>query len=87
MTANWFIQNFRKVTKYTPMQYILNLRITNAMNLIDNTNYNMSQIASAIGYENSMYFSRIFKKHTVLLQLRINKEIENRDNGKTHFYL
>ena len=66
MTANWFIQNFRKVTKCTPMQYILNLRITNAMNLIDNTNYNMSQIASAIGYENSMYFSRIFKKHTGL---------------------
>ena len=64
MTANWFIQNFRRITKYTPMQYILNLRMTNAMNLIDNTNYNMTQIASAIGYDNSMYFSRIFKKHT-----------------------
>ena len=34
------------------------------MNLIDNTDYNMSQIASAVGYDNSMYFSRIFKKHT-----------------------
>jgi YesN/AraC family two-component response regulator len=34
------------------------------MNLIDNTNYNMTQIATAIGYDNSMYFSRVFKKHT-----------------------
>ena len=66
MTANWFIQSFRRVTKYTPMQYIVHLRMTNAMNLIDNTNYNMAQIASAIGYDNSMYFSRIFKKHTGL---------------------
>ena len=64
MTANWFIQSFRKITKFTPMQYILNLRMTNAMNLIDNTNYNMTQIATAIGYDNSMYFSRVFKKHT-----------------------
>ena len=64
MTVNWFTQNFKKITKVTPMQYILSLRITNAMNLIDNTDYNMAQIASAVGYENSMYFSRIFKKHT-----------------------
>ena len=64
MTANWFIQSFHKITKFTPMQYILNLRMTNAMNLIDNTNYNMTQIATAIGYDNSMYFSRVFKKHT-----------------------
>ena len=48
------------------MQYIVHLRMTNAMNLIDNTNYNMAQIAAAIGYDNSMYFSRIFKKHTGL---------------------
>lgn len=64
MTVNWFIQSFRKVTKYTPMQYILSLRMANAMYLIDNTNSNMTQIATAIGYDNSMYFSRVFKKHT-----------------------
>lgn len=64
MTANWFIQSFKKITKFTPMQYILSLRMTNAMNLIDTTNYNMTQIAYAVGYDNSMYFSRVFKKHT-----------------------
>ena len=64
LTANWFTQSFKKVTKFTPMQYILSLRITNAMNMIDNTDYNMTQIAYAVGYDNSMYFSRVFKKHT-----------------------
>ena len=37
--------------------------MTNAMNLIDNTDYNMTEIASAIGYDNSLYFSRLFKKN------------------------
>ena len=78
MTANWFIQSFRKVTKYTPMQYIVHLRMTNAMNLIDNTNYNMSQIASAIGYDNSMYFSRIFKKHTGMTPTEYKRRNENK---------
>ncbi len=64
MTANWFTQNFKKITKFTPMQYILSLRMVNAMNMIDSTNYNITQVANAVGYDNSMYFSRIFKKHT-----------------------
>ncbi len=77
MTVNWFTQNFKKVTKVTPMQYILSLRITNAMNLIDNTDYNMTQIADAVGYNNSMYFSRIFKKHTGMTPT----EYKNRNNN------
>lgn len=78
MTANWFIQSFRKVTKYTPMQYIVHLRMTNAMNLIDNTNYNMAQIAAAIGYDNSMYFSRIFKKHTGMTPTEYKRRNEDK---------
>lgn len=45
------------------MQYILSLCMANARNLIDTTNYNMKQIAATVGYENSMYFSRVFEKH------------------------
>lgn len=77
MTVNWFTQSFKKVTKVTPMQYILSLRITNAMNLIDNTDYNMTQIADAVGYNNSMYFSRIFKKHTGMTPTEYKKRNDN----------
>jgi AraC-like DNA-binding protein len=64
ITSNWFTQSFKKITKCTPMQYIISLRITTAMDMLDHTDYSISQIASAVGYDNSMYFSRIFKKHT-----------------------
>lgn len=66
MTPCWFIQNFKKITGYSPNQYLVNLRITNAMNLMDNTAYNITQIANAVGYDNALYFSRLFKKHTGL---------------------
>lgn len=64
MTSCWFINNFKKITKMTPMQYIVSLRINNAINLIENTDYNISEIANAVGYENSLYFSRLFRKYT-----------------------
>ena len=63
-TPSWFIQNFKQVTKMTPLQYIVSLRINNAMNLLDQTNHNITQIAAAVGYDNALYFSRLFKKHT-----------------------
>lgn len=64
VTSHWFTQSFKKITKSTPMQYIISLRITSAMNMLDNTDYSMARIAEAVGYDNPLYFSRIFKKHT-----------------------
>jgi len=63
ITPCWFIQNFKLVTRMTPLQYLVTLRINNAMNLLNNTNYNITQIASAVGYDNSLYFSRLLKNH------------------------
>jgi len=45
------------------MQYILSLRMANAQNLLESTQYNISEIAEAVGYDNSLYFSRLFHKH------------------------
>jgi YesN/AraC family two-component response regulator len=48
------------------MQYVISLRINNAMNLMENTDYNIEQIAEAVGYDNPSYFRRLFHKHTGL---------------------
>lgn len=55
----------RIVLSYTGMtlkQYIINLRIRKAIDLLINTDADMSKIASSIGYESVYYFSRIFRK-------------------------
>ena len=49
--------------KVTPMQYIQSLRMANAQNLLESTEYNITEIAEAVGYDNPLYFSRLFHKH------------------------
>ena len=63
MSDCWFNRTFKKVTKMTPMQYIIQLRMTNALNLLEHTNYNITQVANAVGYDDAYYFSRLFKKN------------------------
>ncbi len=63
MSTCWFIRSFQQVVKQTPLQYILSLRMANAQSLLENTAYNISEIAAAVGYENPLYFSRLFRRH------------------------
>lgn len=74
MSASWFIRNFKAITKLSPLQYIINLRITNAKVLLTNTDYPISKIASVVGFENALYFSRIFRKHTGLSPVEFKKK-------------
>lgn len=64
MSTCWFIRNFKHYTKMTPLQYIVSIRIANAQSLLETTQYNMTEIAAIVGYDNPLYFSRIFKKQT-----------------------
>ena len=62
MSVSWFLRNFKQVTMKSPMQYILSIRISNAVSLLETTDYNVAEIAAIIGYDNPLYFSRIFRK-------------------------
>lgn len=62
VSVSWFIRNFKHCTGFTPMQYILSKRIYNAEMLLRDPTYNITEIAGIVGYDNPLYFSRIFKK-------------------------
>ncbi len=62
MSVSWFMRNFKQMTGVSPMQYILNLRIENAQMLLETTNYSVNEISAIVGYDNQLYFSRLFKK-------------------------
>ena len=62
MSVSWFLRCFKQYTKQSPMQYITAVRLNNAVNLLENTDYNITEVAAMTGYENPLYFSRIFRK-------------------------
>lgn len=62
MSVSWFIRNFKDYSGSTPTQYLLSLRISNAQSLLESTSYNITEIAEIVGYDNPLYFSRLFKK-------------------------
>lgn len=76
MSVSWFIRNFKEYTDSTPTQYLLSLRISNAQTLLESTNYNVTEIANIVGYENPLYFSRIFKKQSGLSPSEFRKQLQ-----------
>lgn len=62
MSVSWFIRSFKKFTDSTPMQFIVALRVNNAQVLLETTNYSINEISKIVGYDNQLYFSRLFHK-------------------------
>ncbi len=44
------------------MKYLLDQRIRNAQILLETSDLTITEIAHSLGYENPMYFSRVFHK-------------------------
>ena len=59
-----FIHKFKEATGMTPIEYLTKIRIDEARYLLSNSNLNISEIASIVGYDDPLYFSRVFKKVT-----------------------
>ena len=76
VSVSWFIRNFRESTGLTPMQYILSKRIYNAEILLQDPSYNVSEISRVVGYDNPLYFSRIFKKAKGLSPSEYRKSLD-----------
>lgn len=62
MSVSWFIRNFKKYNGTTPMQFVTFIRITNAQMLLETTNYAVNEISRIVGYDNPLYFSRLFRR-------------------------
>ena len=57
-----FIHNFKALTGMAPMEYITAIRIDKAKELLNSSSLNISEISAVVGYDNPLYFSRMFKK-------------------------
>ena len=64
-TPSHLIKVFRKHVGQTPIQFLINLRITEAKRLlVGSPELDIKQIGELVGYTDPHYFSRIFKQAT-----------------------
>lgn len=61
-----FTHKFQRIMHISPARYLTQIRINTAKDLLSSSALNISDIAHVIGYENPLYFSRVFKKETGL---------------------
>lgn len=62
ISVSHFSRLFKQRTRHSPMDYFIQLKIQYACQLLDYSNLRVYEIANAIGYEDTYYFSRIFRK-------------------------
>lgn len=63
IAPNYLYKKFKEKKDMTVMQYLENIRMNKAVELLKNTNISVTMVAGMTGYNDSNYFSRIFKKN------------------------
>jgi AraC-like DNA-binding protein len=61
VTYDFFRKAFKGVMGVPPGQYLLNIKIEKAAQMLRETDLTISEIATKTGFENEFYFSRMFK--------------------------
>ncbi|WMJ89972.1 response regulator transcription factor [Anaerocolumna sp. MB42-C2] len=64
--ATYFSSLFKKETGYTFLEYLSEVRINKAKELLKETNHSIAVICEQVGYSDLKHFSKIFTKYTNL---------------------
>lgn len=82
MSTSYLAHTFKNATGYSPGQYMIWRRIGEAQTLLITTKYPVTQVATMVGYDNTNYFSSLFKKSVEMRP----KEYRDYWHGKTKAY-
>ena len=59
---NYISQTFKEIMGVPFVKYITSVRIKKAQTLLETTNLSIAQVADAVGFKDSSYFEKVFKK-------------------------
>jgi Transcriptional regulator containing an amidase domain and an AraC-type DNA-binding HTH domain len=74
VSVSHFTREFTREAGINPIRYLTNIRIQNAMDLLQNTGLSVNEIALQCGFSCGNYFSKIFKKNTRLSPKQFRNE-------------
>ena len=61
LSRSHYADLFRKQTGYAPMDYFIRMRMHRACQLLDTTELSIKAVATELGYEDPLYFTRAFR--------------------------
>ncbi len=64
LSLSQFFTAFKKHKAFSPLQYLIRTRIFHAQELLQDTSRSITDIAFAVGFDDSNYFTRQFRKYT-----------------------
>ncbi len=67
------LYNFKKYMNYSPIDFLVNIRLTKAKELLINTNKSIQEIADSCGFSSANYFGLIFKNREGLSPIAYRK--------------
>jgi len=62
LTKRTFMRRFAKATGFSTVDYVQNLRIEEAKQLLETTQDPIDEVSAEVGYEDSSYFRKLFKR-------------------------
>ncbi len=74
MCATTYNLRFKEIMGLPPTKYIINLRMNLAKDLLEFSDFTISEISLMCGYENLHFFSRVFKENTGLSPTEYRKK-------------
>jgi len=63
LSASQFQRRFKQVYNVTPMQFVTNVRMHAACELLKDPNYDVTRVAMATGFSTAAFFSAQFRRH------------------------
>ena len=57
-----FANKYKTLTGYSPIKHFLNMKMEHACHLLDTSELSVKGVAAALGYDDPLYFSRLFSK-------------------------
>jgi transcriptional regulator GlxA family with amidase domain len=64
MSPRNFVRRFKQATGDSPLIYLQKLRVAAAKRLLENDHRSMQEISDAVGYQDPVFFRKIFQRHT-----------------------
>ncbi|MGC3958602.1 MAG: AraC family transcriptional regulator [Verrucomicrobiota bacterium] len=61
LSRSRYVELFKQQSGYAPIDYFIRLKMHRACQLLDTTDASVKEVATQLGYEDPLYFSRVFR--------------------------